>query len=906
MTMLCHLHHAGSRLKPVRPLVYLIVLCISATAQQQRAESGPIPAPVVRNAEGKLPQDSGRLGLEDMLRRLHTTARMMMTTAHPDDEDGGMLVYESRGKGVDVMLMTLTRGDGGQNKTGSGFFDELGVLRTLELLDSDRYYGVKQRFSHVADFGFSKSAQETFEKWGGKDVPLSDMVRVIRTFRPDVVVSRFSGTPRDGHGNHQAVGILTPEAVKAAADPNRFPEQIKEGLPAWQVKKLYMGLRGADDYTVRIAAGEKFEPLGMSYAEFGVQGYSHQKSQNAQVYPVQPGPSYRSYGLVMPEVAPGTHENDFFDGIDTTLVGLSDRLFNPSQPWDEDITRMLNKGELKSLLQEIAKNIDEATAVEKTDPVKAALPLLQGKRLCHQLLMLIDPTSKASKFPGFLPPDKLRLIDRINEKERQFQGAANLALGLSLETDLKTDNSSNEVVPGQKFIVSTRLNNTSSSRVNLVGQSEWDNWKKQASTKDSSFEISTFTVPPNAEYTRPYWHRKDPDKDAVFIIDEPKYATLPLPPPPIVVTQKYKYQGEEGEVSAVPSAMVDGQRREIAVVPPFAIELEHAAFVIPSAANGRLEVKAEVQKDVPGVAKASAKLSSPAGWSVSPSQQSLDSSSAAKNELSFSISPGKLKEGDYDIAAAIDYNGKQYDQGFSVVSREDIGTFYYYQSATQRVSVVDTKLPAGLKVGYIMGAGDDIPAVLEHLGINVTLLKDDDIAHADLSRYGTIILGIRAYDTQDAVKKNNQRLLDFVQNGGTLVVQNNFSVSDFNNGKYTPYPTQLSNQRVSVEEAPVTILVPDDSVFHYPNTITQKDFDGWVQERGVNFMSSWDDHFQPLLACNDPGEQPLKGGMLRANFGKGTYIYTGYAFFRQLPYGVPGAVRLYVNLLSAGHEPAGK
>src|SRR5437868_10469008 len=210
--------------------VWLLLLSLLATAQQPQNQQGPIPTSVVRNAEGKLPQDSAKLGLENMLRKLRTTARLLQTTAHPDDEDGGTLVYESRGKGADVMLMTLTRGDGGQNKTGSNFFDELGVLRTLELLESDKYYGVQQRFSHVADFGFSKSPEETFQKWGGKEVPLADMVRVIRTFRPDVVASRFSGTPRDGHAHHQAAGMLTPEAVKAAADPNRFPEQMKEGL----------------------------------------------------------------------------------------------------------------------------------------------------------------------------------------------------------------------------------------------------------------------------------------------------------------------------------------------------------------------------------------------------------------------------------------------------------------------------------------------------------------------------------------------------------------------------------------------------------------------------------------------------------------------------------------------------
>ncbi|MCU1308196.1 MAG: hypothetical protein JWN45_2891, partial [Acidobacteriaceae bacterium] len=262
-----------------------------------------------------------------------------------------------------------------------------------------------------------------------------------------------------------------------------------------------------------------------------------------------------------------------------------------------------------------------------------------------------------------------------------------------------------------------------------------------------------------------------------------------------------------------------------------------------------------------------------------------------------------LKEGNYDISAAVDYNGKTYTEGFTVVGREDLDTFYYYQPANQRVSAVDVKVPANLRVGYVMGAGDDIPPVLQNLGINLKLLTPEDLEHGDLSQFGTIILGIRAYDTRDDVRKNNKRLLDYVSSGGTLIVQNNFSTDDFNKANYTPHPAQLSRERVSVEEAPVQVLAPDDPIFSYPNKITARDFDGWVQERGVNFMTTWDDHFSPLLASGDPGEAPLKGGLLRARYGKGTYIYTGYAFFRQLPAGVPGAVRLYVNLVSAGHEP---
>ncbi|MCU1310348.1 MAG: hypothetical protein JWO20_1473 [Candidatus Angelobacter sp.] len=887
-------------------VLLLQTMIVPAGAQQSAPAAAPSTTPPttppivsVSKETGKLPQDSGVLGLQNELRKLHTTARLLQTVAHPDDEDGGMLVYESRFKGADVMLLTLTRGDGGQNKTGSNFFDELGVLRTLELLESDKYYGVEQRFSRVADFGFSKTASETFEKWGGKEVPLADMVRVIRTFRPDVVASRFSGTPRDGHGHHQAVGILTPEAVRAAADPNRFPEQRKEGLLPWRVKKLYVGNRGGDDYTVRIDAGQFYAPLGMSFAQFGVLGYSQQKSQNARVYDVPPGPSYRSYKLVdstLPSVAPGAHEDDFFNGIDTTIPGLADRL-------GDEQSKMPN---LKASLVEIEKKLDEATEAAKSDSANAALPLLVGKRLTAELIGKVNASALSA-------PAKSELLINLETKEGQFQDATNLALGLRLTAAKVSSDGLKTIVPGETFSVLAKLQKPENVPVKVqnfmvAGRTAQSGPRGGYAEGTDVLHDFRLTVPANAQYTRPYWHRNDPEKDNVFSLDSP--ITVAFPPKVHArIEVSYKYEGETGSISTTPKASPSDSRTNLAVVPPFSVLLAHAAHVVPTTSRAPIEVKVEVQKNFAGAAKATVRLNVPAGWRVAPASQSTDFGAAADSKsVSFTVTPGSLKngvlEGNYDIGAAVDYNGKSYTEGFTVVGREDLDTFYYYQPANQRVSAVDVKVPANLLVGYIMGAGDDIPSVLQNLGINLKLFTPDDVVHADLSQFGTIILGIRAYDTRDDVRKNNKRLLDYVSNGGTLIVQNNFSTDDFNKGNYTPYPAQLGRERVSVEEAPVQVLAPDDPIFSYPNKITARDFGGWVQERGVNFMTTWDDHFTPLLASSDPGEAPLKGGMLRARYGKGTYIYTGYAFFRQLPAGVPGAVRLYVNLVSAGHEPA--
>jgi hypothetical protein len=293
---------------------------------------------------------------------------------------------------------------------------------------------------------------------------------------------------------------------------------------------------------------------------------------------------------------------------------------------------------------------------------------------------------------------------------------------------------------------------------------------------------------------------------------------------------------------------------------------------------------------------------------VDPASQNIDL--AAENEIgsyTFSVLPANVAEQHYRLRASVEVNGKAYGEGFHVIGRQDTGTYYFYRPAQQDVSAIEVKLPspkaAGrqLLVGYIMGAGDDIAPVLEHLGLNVHMITPAELASGDLGRYDTIVLGIRAYDVRSDVRDNNRRLLDYVRNGGTLVVQYNQNTDAFNQGHYTPYPATLSRERVSVEEAPVDVLDPQSRLMQYPNAITQRDFANWVQERGLYFMSQWDSHYTPLLASHDPGEEPLKGGLLVAQYGKGIYIYTAYAFFRQLPAGVPGATRLFVNLLSAGH-----
>ena len=893
-------------------LVFGITLGLGAGSASGQAKT-------VTDTFGPLPQDSGTRGLQQMLRRLGTTARLMQTVAHPDDEDGGMLTLESRVKGDTVLLMTLNRGEGGQNKLGSNLFDGLGVLRTLELLGADRYYGVEQRFSRVADFGFSKNADETFAKWGGHDVALADMVRVIRTFRPDVLVARFSGTERDGHGNHQASAILTQEAFRAAADPNRFPEQIKEGLVPWQAKKLYIGnvcSFGAQtcpdaNYTLRLNSGGNDPLLGESAIQFAMDGLRHQLSQGAGAWTVDPGDRFTFYKLVdsvLPKSADG-HEKDFFDGIDTSLVGLADRLGG-------DETKL---PDLRVQLKKVQGGIEDARKAAGGDAGAAAKPLLEALQIVDGLVV------KVAQERGLSAVVQKELLVQLRTKQTQLQEASNLALGVTLSAKVDTGVAASAedafmAVPGQTFTATVSLRNSGRTEL-VVGQVELnvpEGWHvsltsaKPGNVKPGMEEMVQFrvTVAENAEYTRPYWHRNDPETESVNTIDQEKYATLPFPPPPVRAFVSYNAGGMPNDIRTVATVAFkdsEGQekQRALAVGPAFSIEVKPSSQVIPLGHDGASPVDIGVKSFYPGTAKGRLQLALPTGWRVDPESQRVEFAKLGESKSSeFHAIPGAgetSKEGRYEVKASFGALGKSFGEGFNVVTRDDLDTFYYYQPAVQRVSLVDVKVPTGLKVGYVMGAGDDIPTVLQQIGIDVALIPAEKLGSEDLRKYGTIVLGIRAYDTQKDVVANNARLLDFVSAGGTLVVQYDTGVSDFNAGKFTPYPAQLSRARVSVEDAPVEILAPEERVFHSPNEISQRDFAAWVQERGLYFMGSWDAKFTPLLACHDPGEAPQKGGLLLAKYGKGTYIYTGYAFFRQLPAGVPGAVRLYVNLLAAGH-----
>ncbi len=618
---------------------------------------------------------------------------------------------------------------------------------------------------------------------------------------------------------------------------------------------------------------------------------------------------------MLPAQPAGAHEKDFFDGIDTSLPALANRVSSKNgAPW------------LRPALEAIAHEVDIATAAVEKGDQSAAMPLLRG---LDQTRALIERVQQ-SNLPAI---EKADLLANLKTKQEQFQQAANLALSISLEAGPGTpdgrplaqtfstgdgDVLGAVITAGKPFVLMVKLHNGSTlpmdlKRLALDVPQGWkselfmDRVPRQIAAGDGIAVTFRVTPPANAELTKPYFHRDNPETDAIYKVDEPRYLTLALPPPPVSARADYSVGGVAGEIVSVartPMHYASGQAwtMPMAVVPPFSVEPSPGSQIIPAAANSSDKMSVVVRStEAHGSGTVNAEV--PKGWNREPSSQALDFNAPGAKTAEFKILPDGAHEARYKVNASFRSDGQDFREGYALITRPDIGGFFYYQPAIQRESVVEVKTPPDLKIGYIMGAGDDIPTALLQVGLNVTMLTPEDVEKGDLSRFGTIVVGIRAYDTRADVKKNNARLLDYVRNGGTLVVQYNTGPESFNQGNYLPYPATLSHDRVTKEEAPVTILDPASPVFHYPNQIQASDFDGWVQERGLYFMDSWDKQYTPLLACNDPGEQPQKGGLLLAKYGKGYYIYSAYAFFRQLPSGVPGAIRLYVNLLSVGHEP---
>jgi LmbE family N-acetylglucosaminyl deacetylase len=889
--------------------------------------------------------DRGAAGLSRWLKALHTRASILMVTAHPDDEDGGMLTYETRGLGARGILLSLNRGEGGQNAMSPELYDALGLVRTQELLAADRYYGVDQYWTGAIDYGFSKTREEALEKWG-HDRVLADVVRVIRMTRPLVIASVFAGAPTDGHGNHQVAGQMAQEAFEAAGDPNRFPEQIKEGLRPWTPLKVYARVpffaitpQGMYDYaidkyvpvrffdylaktwstekpatTLEIQEGAYAAAPGLTYLQIGREGLGQQKSQNGGLTIPPPSPFASGYHRYGSRIDAANHEESFFDGIDTSVKGIAALVQAPPE--------FLNSG-----LDEMSRYIDAAANHFNVDQPQIMAPDLAGGLKATRAL------ASQVRASNLTEAAKQDVLFELNAKENQFEHALAEALSLSLQVAVMPEHEPTGLlrgfagptptftmaIPGQKFGVRVTLLNSSGAAVQLdsisVAPSDGKAWQisatkeppKALGPREQAEAQYSVTAPADAAITRPYFSRAD-EEQAFYSLTDERYRNLSLAPYPLSASVELSFQGVPLHMAQVVQTLerVPGrgiETRPLLMGPAVSVSVSPAAGAVPLGTKS-FAFSCTVHSNVKGPASILLKLRLPDGWKSSPESLPLSMTRDGEDRtVTFSVLQKAMQEGEYPVTAAAEYEGKTYEEGYRLTGYPGLRPYPYYRPAIYRAVNVDVKTAPGLLVGYIPGTGDDVPEALDNLGVKVRILSSVDFTQGDLSQYSAIMLGTRAYAVRPELKAVNNRLLEYAHQGGVLIVQYNLQDFDHN---YGPYPFTLGNnpQKVVDEHSKVTLLKADSPVFAWPNRITEADFSRWVEERGHGFLQSWDAHYEPLLETADPEQDPQRGGLLLARYGKGAYIYDAFALYRQLPSGVPGAYRIMANLISLAKNPA--
>ncbi len=901
------------KLSTISLLCVLSVLCGSISAQVQ-----PI-------------YDRGAMGLGQMLKRLNNTKRVMHIAAHPDDEDSGLLAYLARGENARTVYLSLTRGDGGQNVIGPELFEPLGIIRTEELLQARTLDGAEQLFTRAFDFGFSKTLAETRAKWDEEKVKC-DVVRAIRSFRPQVVISRFSGTPNDGHGHHQFSGYLTPIAIEAAADKN----QCKDAGMPWQVLKFYVGqsFRSREEPQLKINTGKYDSLLGRSYFEIAAEGRSQHKSQEQGFLELK-GDRFSGVNLVWSKVKKVENETSIFAGIDTSIEALGRQKTANSKNY-------LSESEIK-ILGKISKLFEKAEQIYKPNNSAELLPLLAQSQ--SSFSKLFETLGKKSE-------RNVDVEDILFEKFIELSAAVQKAAGIQIDSIANTET----VVPGEEFSVAVKVfhpqnPNLLFKEIDLLQKSFQPAWEISESeeAKDTSrfarffrenprhSKNYTVKVPSGEAYSQPHFLKnarsgymysdyraveigsacpecRPVDSNAPFLFDIPmarvKFTILGKD---FVFLQPIQYRERD---------QIRGElRRSLNVVPKVSVKMERDLVVSPRqkepskhnlsvslVSNSQKEISGKLYLKLPNGQKI--KMTPPKeknlrgddwfyevkNWKVSP--ESSDFSLKRKGEsvsYDFEIEvPPFEQRSNYEIEAIAEIDGEKFTQTLNKVAYDHIQTHRYYTEAKTNVRVLDLEV-ADVKVGYIEGTGDRVPALIRQLGVDVEFLDKKFLTNGDFSKFDLIVVGIRASEARPDYIANNKRLLEYVKNGGTMIVQ--YQKWAYQRLNLAPFPFSY-NARVAEEDAKITILEPNHPVFNFPNKITQDDFLDWVQERNLYAFRTFDERYTPLLEAHDTGEPDNKGGMVYAEIGKGKYMYVSYAFFRQLPAGVPGAYRLYANILS--------
>ncbi len=907
---------------------------------QNTASAWPQPLPIDRGADG----------LAQTLKKLTTWGSVMMIVAHPDDEDGGLLTILSRKDGASTELYTITRGEGGQDAMSSAANDALGLIRTNELLSADRYYGAEQIFSPFIDYGFSKTITEAHQKWGDHNV-LCNVLREVRIYRPTILVSVFVGGITDGHGHHQVAGEMNQRAFALAGNPDVCRSQIAAGLAPWSPYKVYArapffspGPRGMYDYathkwapirfynyvtkkwtdhvpsaSVKIQEGQWSPLLGQSYIQIARTGWGMHKSQFGGGFTMLPGPSSVSYHLYASRVPKSAETYNhgletspngaMFDGINTSLAGIA------------TLAHSGNTTFLVSALKQISAHVDHANAIyQPTHPEAIALDLAAGLRETRRLIAAVNHSNLSSL-------DKTNITHVLRVKAVQFNTALAEALGLQIRVyrqnttqrssrffgSLVPQNTPEWVTRGESLQVRVNITAASSFTPNgpLQLKRAWlanpngEHWPVQqisapatsASATDAVFQT---TVPATAIFTRPYFTRPNVEQ-AHYNIQDPRWLGRPFAPYPLAGWVEFTYNGVPIRIGQV----VQTAHRELGlgqvswplvVVPSLSVNLTRHAGVVPIGSHS-FPLAVSVSNNTQQTQSANLHLNLPQGWSATPLSKPLTLAAGDSQSIIFHIDPDDLTTRSYAIQAVATDNTHTYQEGFQQVGYSGLRPYYLYKPSTYSARGVDIKTIPNLKVGYIMGTGDRVPEALAEIGIHPNLLTDSDIATGNLSQYNAIIIGIRAYSNRSALFTYSRRLLNYVHSGGNLIVQ--YQRTRFSSA--APYHIHLGGnpEEVVVETQPVQILKPGDPLLNYPNKITSADFNNWIEERGHSFLTSWDSHYTALTETHDPGQAPQDGGLVYTHYGKGTYIYVAYALYRQLNQAVPGAFRLFANLIAA-------
>ena len=866
--------------------------------------SSLVLTPTTPNAHGQVRNvyGNGAQGLGQALRRLQTTASAMHTGAHPDDEDSALIARLARGDQARVAYLSLNRGEGGQNIISSDLFEPLGVIRTEELLQARRLDGGEQFFTRTIDYGFTKTRAEAAAKWGEQTV-LGDMVRAIRTFRPFVIISRFTGTPADGHGHHQLSGYLTPLAFQAAADPAQFPDQIAEGLRPWQARKLYVSQGFRDNAnnkpTLTVDAGRYDYLLGRTYYEIALEGRSQHKSQEQGSIELH-GPHESGVRLLKSVAMSSEREQSVFDGIDTSVMGIAKLTALPGDSINE---------ELGQIQKAAARALTEYDALA---PQKVIKPLSEGidaTRKARAKLAAVSAEANASADADFL----------LEQKEREFADALQRAAGVIVEALAEYET----VSPGESVAVAVKVFVPDASlvkvgeiqlraardfRVEAVSAPQppsgpFSRFRRETAQASGYFRVS---VPENAPFTQPYWLSQPRIGD---LFQWPQNAPKGRPFEPdlafgevnmeiggthVVATKgvQYRYADDvRGEI-----------RRNLNVVPAISVALDSHLVVVPISARSQTkQIAIRLTNNSQRAVQGQVRLRLPEGWTAQPAEAQFEiKEKDARTALAFDVTvPAGTKAGSFQIAAQAVASGKTFDRELHAIEFPHIQTHRMYLPAQATVRVFDLKV-APVRVGYIMGSGDQVPAAIRQMGLPVTMLGEDELSIGDLSRYDTIVVGVRASQVRPDFVANHARITEYVRGGGTLIVQ--YQRPDYVEKGLAPYPAKIGD-RVTDEDATVTMLQPQHPAFNFPNRITPSDWENWVQERTLYNMTALDPKYVPLLESHDPEEPAQNGGEVYAEVGRGKYVYTSYAWFRQLPEGVPGAYRLFANLLSLPKAP---